>query len=176
MANNKGRNKVLNFMFWIMFIFYLLMVLDVLFLRGGLNNRNVNLIPFKSISEGIDVYDGIRYRLIDIQIWANVLMFVPAGIYRMIFNKKNSKFKAFINIAIISVLAEIVQYVLAIGVTDIDDVILNSLGGLIGIIIYSLLKMIFKTRERTKTAVAWTSSIIGIPVLIIATLVLYVNF
>jgi glycopeptide antibiotics resistance protein len=163
-------------MFWGMFIFYLFMALDILFLRSGLNNSSINLIPFKSISEGINVYDGIRYKLVSPQVWGNVLMFVPAGVYMMIFNKKDSRFKAFISIVIISVFIETIQYVLAGGVTDIDDVILNSFGGLIGIIIYSLLKMIFKTQERTKTAVAWVSSIVGVPVLIIAIIIFYVNF
>ena len=89
MTNNKGRSKVLNCMFWGMFIFYLFMALDILFLRSGLNNSSINLIPFKSISEGINVYDGIRYKLVSPQVWGNVLMFVPAGVYMMIFNKKD---------------------------------------------------------------------------------------
>ena len=41
--------------------------------------RSVNLIPFKTISQYTNVYDGIRYNLVDMNVWANILMFMPFG-------------------------------------------------------------------------------------------------
>ena len=45
---------------------------------------------------------------------------------------------------------EIIQYLFKIGILDIDDVILNSIGGFIGIKIYNFLLTKFKTRYKIK--------------------------
>jgi len=45
-------------------------------------------------------------------------------------------------------MVEIIQYIFKVGATDIDDVILNGIGGLIGIIIYKILELIFKGKTR----------------------------
>ena len=43
---------------------------------------------------------------------------------------------------------EIVQYILKIGTCDLMDAINNTLGGVIGILLFLLLKRILKTRTR----------------------------
>ena len=82
------QQKIINAIFWGMFILYLILMLGIVFMRVGMNSNSINFIPFKSIAEGINVYDGIRYRLIDDQVWGNIAIFVPAGIYLMVLNKK----------------------------------------------------------------------------------------
>ena len=131
------QNKAINIIFWIIFIFYLILMLGLLFLsRSGMDSNNINLIPFKSIAEGINVYNGIEYRLVDDQVWGNIVIFIPAGIYLMVLSKKSSILRSLLIVFLISLGIEIVQYVFKIGASDIDDIILNCLGGIIGILIY----------------------------------------
>jgi glycopeptide antibiotics resistance protein len=64
----------------------------------------------------------------------------------------------------VSVAVEVLQGVFALGASDIDDVILNCLGGFIGILLVLLLRVILRNRDRVRTVVA-VLSVIAIPVL-----------
>ena len=48
--------------------------------------------------------------------------------------------------AFVSSSIEILQYILCTGVTDIDDVIFNTLGTIIGYCIWKVLKKLFKIK------------------------------
>ena len=108
--------------------------------------------------------------------WGNILIFVPAGIYAMILRKKSSIFKAFLTLFLMSLSVEVIQYTFRIGAGDIDDVILNSLGGIIGILIYCLLKRVFKTKEKVKKILTILSLCVGVFIFILATLLFIRNY
>lgn len=54
-----------------------------------------------------------------------------------------------------SVLLEIAQYLLAVGRSDITDILLNTLGGVIGIVAYYLLTRLFGKHARTAVSIAF---------------------
>lgn len=64
------------------------------------------------------------------------------------FNKKNKRGyqnKAmFFYLSTVSLLFEIIQYILSIGSSDITDIITNTLGGLVGVLVVSILRKIVK--------------------------------
>lgn len=99
--------------------------------------RNINLIPFRGsmIVNGRIQYSEIIY---------NMLVFIPLGVYIYIFNNKWSFFKMIIPSLGLSILLEALQYLFAIGATDITDIIANTLGGSVGILVYRLFSIIFK--------------------------------
>lgn len=86
--------------------------------------RYINLVPFKNNG----YVNGLRETFI------NIVLFIPLGMYLNYFFKNNR----FLNLGI-SILTsfsfEFFQYILHIGVSDITDVIMNTLGGFIGIAI-----------------------------------------
>lgn len=167
--------KWLKIFYWFILIFYIVLLIDTVFISRD-HLRSVNLIPFDSIKEYVMVDNGFgHYRLVDMNIWANILMFVPAGIYTILHNKNKSLVKNLLLIFLGSLLIEVIQYTFALGATDIDDIILNVLGGLIGIFIYLLCKKIFQTEEKTKSAIAVLSFIVGLPVFVITLLLILVN-
>lgn len=94
------------------------------------SERNINLIPL------IGSFDE-EGRLNLGEIILNVLIFVPLGVYagvlfrRWIFAKKVFLF------FLISLLCEVYQYFLRVGVCDITDLINNTIGGIIGLLIYT---------------------------------------
>lgn len=120
----------LFFLIYILCLFQIVTFQDTTLVVG---DNNFNLYPFKEI---------LRYRLGSRLFFKNVIgnliMFVPYGFFASYFTKNNKGIISFILVAIASISIEFTQ--LAIGrVFDIDDVILNVVGGMIGYGIYWLL-------------------------------------
>jgi glycopeptide antibiotics resistance protein len=70
---------------------------------------------------------------------ANLVAFIPFGIMLGVnFKKVAWRYKLAVIFAF-SVAVEITQYALAIGATDITDVIMNTLGGSLGLAFYSVI-------------------------------------
>jgi glycopeptide antibiotics resistance protein len=68
-------------------------------------------------------------------------------------------------IFIVSLFIEIIQGLLCIGASDIDDIILNCLGGLIGILGYKFLLYILQDEKKVHTAITILSTI-GLPLIV----------
>lgn len=102
------------------------------------NERSVNLIPYGASG-------GRR------EILLNVLIFLPFGILFKVVDKRSSNLTKGFVIFLVSCAFEILQYLLAIGATDITDVINNTIGGLIGLLIYWLLTKIFDENKLDNT-------------------------
>lgn len=101
--------------------------------------KNINLIPFQ---ESLIVNGRIDLK----EIIYNILVFVPLGVYVSMF-KSNWPFgKKIIPALCLSIIFEMTQYILAIGASDITDIIGNTLGGIAGIACYILLEKIFKNK------------------------------
>lgn len=97
-----------------------------------------NLVPFREISENIDhiVYGGSMVSFINFA--GNIVAFIPLGFMLPILFRR-SKF-SLVKIVFISLLLslsfETIQLVLSIGTFDVDDLILNTSGGMIGYFIF----------------------------------------
>ena len=108
-----------------------------------------NLTPFKTIAE---IFSNVFNLSVYIQVFGNICMVVPYGIFIMMFIKKNSWQKALFFAVLFTVTIELTQMFigLLIGnmyrVTDIDDIILNVIGCYIGYSIYKLLPVDIKKR------------------------------
>jgi glycopeptide antibiotics resistance protein len=92
----------------------------------------------------------------------NIVIFIPLGTYLALIIKHKRVTINLLFIFIVSLLVEIIQGVLGIGASDIDDIILNCLGGLIGIVGYKLLLIILGDEKKVYTAIAIISAI-GLP-------------
>jgi glycopeptide antibiotics resistance protein len=93
----------------------------------GHQARSLSLIPFAAYSQG-----NLR-EMVD-----NLVVFIPFGLLLGVVFKQTSFLRKLASIFIFSVAAEILQYIFAIGNTDTTDIIANTLGGLIGLALYSL--------------------------------------
>ncbi|WP_297816569.1 VanZ family protein [uncultured Lactobacillus sp.] len=75
----------------------------------------------------------------------NIVWFIPFGfLFPIIIMKKKSFKETFLTGLIFSVTIETLQFVLATGVSDIDDVFFNVCGAMIG---YGIYHVIFKTKN-----------------------------
>lgn len=125
--------------------------------------RNLNLIPFKGslVVNGRISMDEIIY---------NILVFVPFGVYVNIFYNKWSIGKKILILFSLSVLFEVVQFVFAIGASDITDIIGNTLGGILGFFFYMLFKKLFQGKCIT------VINVIGLIVELLALIMLAILF
>lgn len=138
------------------FIVYLLVLLLVLVLKfpqmnmfqsivdgwkTGNKSRFVTesqYIPFKTIIEyvkNVHSFDDWFFK----NLACNILMFMPFGFLTPLFLRKNKVWQILVYGIIISLTIEVLQVFLAVGTGDIDDVILNAFGTLMGFGIYKLI-------------------------------------
>lgn len=119
----------------------LLIVLNTLVrhtINGGIG---VHLIPFSSFSMVAEI-PGI-YRSMQL----NIILFMPFGMSLPFVLPEKLRLKPLITVCIaliISVTIEVCQYIFNIGMSEIDDVIMNTLGAAIGTVSYLLVSLILK--------------------------------
>lgn len=104
---------------------------------------NVRLTPFQTI----DYYyrsltlstDGYSVKKAIVNLVGNVVMFIPLGfLLPFVFPKLRSFFVGTAFFALCIVLIELIQLFSLLGCCDIDDLILNMVGAIIGRAIFSL--------------------------------------
>lgn len=136
------------------------------------NFRSINLVPF----EGTAVYNNqLHYT----EIIYNILIFIPFGIYISILKPTWAFLLKLAPIAGVSLLFESLQYIFIIGGSDITDFLANTLGGLIGILIFFLMKKLFKNKASKALilfAILGTIAILVLGVLILLDIVSYEIF
>jgi len=94
-------------------------------------HNGINLIPFTIFN---------KYSIVDRQIIGNLIMLAPLGIYLPILYSKVSDYSKVILIGILTSLSiEIIQLLTSFRSADIDDIILNSIGIVIGFSLYKII-------------------------------------
>lgn len=97
--------------------------------------KRANFIPFKTIINYLSnlVHDSINFRIIFSNLFGNLIVFLPMGFFLpILFLKSRTFLKTNLIIFVFVMLVEVVEAVFRIGVFDIDDIMLNILGAMIG--------------------------------------------
>ena len=135
---------------WTIFLIYCFVLVYVLFLSRGTRDgftfaeymrRFTNFIPFKTIVEYVQRYiDG--YRNLSVRnLLGNFVLFMPMGVLLPCVIRKLDRFwKVTLTVLGMVVMVEIVQGILRVGSVDIDDVLFNVVGAMIG---YGLIRLPF---------------------------------
>lgn len=96
--------------------------------------RAINLDPF---------HDALNHPIRTREVIYNILIFIPYGILISIAKENKSILNRVFQIFLTSLVFEILQFVFMIGSSDVNDLITNTLGGVIGIVIYGIFKKVF---------------------------------
>ena len=127
------------------FVVYVLVLFRLVFMgsRGFWRDMSIweyamarmNLVPFKTITGYIKaiINNSMNLSIPLMNLFGNLLMFLPMGMYLPLLFKKLDSWKKYL-IAIIAMLlgVELVQLLTKLGSFDIDDLILNMSGAVIG--------------------------------------------
>ena len=141
----------------ILFIIYCITLFFFFFLYGARTGNQfnlkvfskehfekINLIPFKTLLGFIDRINNstINTSIVVQNVLANLLMFIPMGMALPVLfkDKFNKLWKILIFIICFIFIVEIIQFLTFCGSADIDDLILNTIGGIIG---YGIIKIKF---------------------------------
>ena len=129
----------------ILFAVYFLILVSILLFKMSFSiyelyiNRSINIIPFM----GSVIVNG---KIDTSEIINNIIVFIPVGIYVCMLKKDWSILRKISVVFFISLGIEALQFILAIGATDITDLIGNTLGGIIGIGVFYLFSKLFKNK------------------------------
>lgn len=128
---NKQRMVLYKEITMFCFIVYILLLYYIVTFQDNNYGTN-NFIPFREIFR----YD-INSKLFLKNVIGNVLLFVPFGVFVTHYVKSKGVFPIAILSFIVSCSIEFAQSVIG-RTADIDDVILNTIGGILGYFIYKL--------------------------------------
>ncbi|MCR5624398.1 MAG: VanZ family protein [Lachnospiraceae bacterium] len=138
------RIAVLSFFF----VLYLICMVFLLFIvdREPSGVYRYNFEPFSEIKRNISLWNTSGYKLYVIyNLFGNVICFMPFGFFvPAIFYSKKRFLIVFLSSFSFTVLIEVTQLLTRVGSFDIDDIILNTVGGIFGFIVYLIIKKIYR--------------------------------
>ncbi len=126
----------------VVFGLYLVLLFYVLFFAEGYGRAAVgelryNLVPFAEISRFLTYHRQIGILPVLLNIGGNILGFMPLGFELpalIPFFRKG--IRAVAGGALLSSMVEVIQLVARVGSYDVDDILLNTLGTLLGYLVY----------------------------------------
>lgn len=134
----------------IFFVVYMILALYFMFFSETLDRTMVsdqyryNLTLFKEITRFWNMRHTYGWNITIINLLGNVVCFMPFGFLLPTVSKR-SVFKNFLSVTFLAMLfsigIETAQLVTKVGAFDVDDIFLNTIGGLLGYIFLKLTKL-----------------------------------
>ena len=137
------------FVLYIICIVYFLIFSDMFGRGHGYDEMRYNLTPFLEIKRFIKYRSYMTTTSVMLNLVGNVLAFVPFGmLIRWVRGKKTGFFTATLAAFTFSLCIELIQLITKLGVFDVDDIIMNTFGGMLGYIIYYILARFDRKRRK----------------------------
>lgn len=149
---NEKKTDWVRLIGWTVFIGYLILLMYYMFfadiwgrtvVRG---DYSYNIRPFQEIIRFIRHREALGFWPVFLNLGGNILGFVPFGFCMPLLDRKHrSWYVIVLESTFFSVCIETIQLVSRVGSCDVDDVILNTLGGLLG---YLMFRAALKIRRK----------------------------
>jgi len=108
--------------------------------RNFVHVNRYNVIPFRTIDQYFRIRNVSSIIPFIVNIIGNIAVFIPFGIILPVVISKRKRNNPIFAIAIgailLSLSVELIQYITSVGVFDVDDLILNTIGVFIGYLMY----------------------------------------
>ena len=135
---------------WSIFLIYMIIVLGATIGNRPSGYESINLHLFSSYRHAYNNFSLAEWRYIIL----NILMFVPIGfMLPLLFKKCECYYITYLTGFSISIFIEILQIISKRGIFEIDDIINNTLGCVIGYGIVMILMALFKRSKKHKAFV-----------------------
>ena len=141
----------------ILFILYLVVTLYAMFFSESLDRTMVsdeyryNLVLFKEINRFWRMKHTYGWQITIKNLAGNVAFFMPFGFLLPSMSREkivNNFVSVTLLTMVFSMLIETAQLVLKVGAFDVDDIFLNTVGGLLGYIVLKIMKLFMKNRNK----------------------------
>lgn len=143
MAANRRKPAGAVWYNWLLFLVYLGMLCYFLFFAeimgrtANIGQFRYNLVPLREIRRFLEHADSLGWRIVFLNIYGNVLAFVPFGYF---VPNLFGGFRKAISVTFVgflfSFVVEVAQLFFYVGSFDVDDILLNTIGAFLGYIIY----------------------------------------
>lgn len=142
MIKNK---KIIKLLVTLLFMAYIVVLVYFLFFSEGYGRTKVdvyryNLVPFSEIQRYFKYYSIIGIEGFMLNIVGNIVAFIPFGLFIPIIAKGYRNFFIILfDGMLFTIIIESIQLILKVGSFDVDDMILNTTGVVIGYILFKIL-------------------------------------
>lgn len=126
------------FVLYILFLLYFLIFSDWYGRTGVSKEYRYNLILFKEIKRFIEYRKELGPFAVFTNLFGNILIFVPFGFFISVASKARGFFMTLFYSFGLSLCVEVFQLVTKVGSFDVDDLLLNTIGGVLGYILFSI--------------------------------------
>lgn len=140
--------SVLLFILYFIILFYFLFFSEEMGRTYSERVYHYNLIPFYEIKRFLTHYEVLGMEAVLLNIVGNVMAFFPFGMYLPWLSRRCQKFwyTAFYSFEL-SLIVELIQLITKVGSFDVDDIILNTLGGILGYLLYLFYMFLWKKKN-----------------------------
>ncbi|HIY26116.1 MAG TPA: VanZ family protein [Candidatus Acutalibacter pullistercoris] len=151
---------------------YLLLLFLILF-RQHHQTRSVNLVPLRSVFQYLTGAAPLGGETSELQaqflqslalsnLLGNLVLFFPLGVYARLFWNRLPLWASALLPAAASLCVEVLQYATAWGVADIDDLLLNAMGGALGVLVCQGVYRLLGSWDKARTLVAAAAPVAGV--------------
>ncbi|MBQ2922643.1 MAG: VanZ family protein [Tyzzerella sp.] len=123
------------FALYIFFLLYFLIFSEIYGRSGVMQDYHYNITPFQEI-ERFWKYREQLGLMSYINLFGNVLIFVPFGFMEPLASKKRSFWATLVDGCLVSLSVEIFQFITKVGRFDVDDLMLNTTGVALGYVCF----------------------------------------
>lgn len=143
--------KRLHLISTVLFIFYLIGISYFLFFSErygrteGSDGYRYNLVLFREIKRFLKYRRHLGLESFIVNIFGNILAFTPFGFcLPLVGSRDKGFFRVLLWTFLFSLSIETIQLLYQIGIFDVDDLILNTLGGILGYLLYRMVAFVYK--------------------------------
>lgn len=146
------------FALYIAGLVYFLFFAEMLDRTGIERSYHYNLIPLREIRRFIVYADLLGPMAVISNLFGNIAIFMPFGFLVPVLERKKRKFGFTCLLSFeLSLTVECIQLVTRTGCFDVDDILLNTIGGMLGYLVYALVQ-----RKRDRDADARRKKVQGV--------------
>ena len=124
------------FLAYIIFLVYFLCFAEWYGRTGVSDEYRYNLELFKEIRRFIEYREELGVFAVFANLFGNILIFMPFGFFIAVASARRGFFKTIFFSFAVSLGVELFQLVTRVGSCDVDDLLLNTIGGALGYILF----------------------------------------
>lgn len=144
-AKKRTQYRILGkilFVLYIIFVFYFLLISELYGRTGEMETYHYNLVLFKEIKRFWKYRNQLGIFATAANLLGNILIFLPFGFFMPMASKKRNFYITSFYSLTLSLTIEISQLLLMVGSFDVDDLLLNTIGGMLGYITFTVCNVI----------------------------------
>ena len=132
---------IAKILFWIYigFVFYFLLISEIYGRTGEMQEYHYNFVLFQEIMRFWNYREQLGIFPVFANLAGNILIFIPFGFFVPMSRERKSILATTIGAFLLSLVIESIQLYTRVGCFDVDDLLLNTVGGISGYIGYRII-------------------------------------